>query len=274
MDMATSLISDSQKDTIKAIIDDIHETFARNITIFEEGERILLAVDDILIDGNILDRHGNTIDTTQTFFKNTAANEPIWTTDSSNPIDMISSAGTVPSIGVIGLIPSIMGSSPYWVLLYYDSGHNLLAQWTATYNGESAPIDLAFTPINGTGTPTARLLSNRSASNSKYNGVYGRIGGGATGTRRTSVSHTIKARIKYINAREQNLADGNINSQLDINLIDGSVRITVDASGFAILKEAKRCEFEGRKYTINSKGNPTGIFGPQYYHFYLSPIEA
>jgi hypothetical protein len=39
------------------------------------------------------------------------------------------------------------------------------------------------------------------------------------------------------------------------------------------LKEAKRCEFEGRKYTIESKGNPTGIFGPQYYHFYLSPIE-
>jgi len=60
---------------------------------------------------------------------------------------------------------------------------------------------------------------------------------------------------------------------LDINLIDGSVRITVDESGFEILKEAKRCEFEGRKYTIDSKGNPTGIFGPQYYHFYLSPIE-
>ena len=41
--MATSLISDSQKDTIKAIIDDIYETFARNITVYEEGEKILIA---------------------------------------------------------------------------------------------------------------------------------------------------------------------------------------------------------------------------------------
>ena len=39
--MATSLISDTQKTKIQEIIDDIHETFARTITIFEEGERVL-----------------------------------------------------------------------------------------------------------------------------------------------------------------------------------------------------------------------------------------
>tara|TARA_R110000772_G_scaffold249040_1_gene363209 strand:+ start:277 stop:735 length:459 start_codon:yes stop_codon:yes gene_type:complete len=151
--MATSLISDSQKSTIKAIIDDIHETFARNITVYEEGKKILIS------------------------------------------------------------------------------------------------------------------------ASSEYNGIYGKTSSGTASTSKTSVAHTIKARIKYINAREQNLSDGNISSQLGIETIDGSVRITVDQSGFVILKEAKRCEFEGRKYTIESKGNPTGIFGPQYYHFYLSPIE-
>ena len=41
--MATSLISESQKNTIKDIIDDIHETFARNITVYQEGEKILIA---------------------------------------------------------------------------------------------------------------------------------------------------------------------------------------------------------------------------------------
>lgn len=153
MDMATSLISDSQKNTIKAIIDDIHETFARNITVYEEGKKVLIA------------------------------------------------------------------------------------------------------------------------ASSEFNGIYGKTATGSSSVQKTVVSHTIKARIKYINSREQSLADGNIDSQLDIDLIDGSVRITVNQSGFEILKEAKRCEFEGRKYTINSKGNPTGIFGPQYYHFYLAPIE-
>ena len=153
MDMPTSLISDSQKNTIKAIIDDIHETFARNITVYKEGRKVLIA------------------------------------------------------------------------------------------------------------------------ASSEYNGIYGRTGGGSTSVNTTSVSHTIKARIKYIDAQEVNLSDGNLNSQLGIELVDGSVRITVDAAGFNILKEAKRCEFEGGKYEIVTKGNPTGIFGPQYYHFYLKPIE-
>ena len=68
-------------------------------------------------------------------------------------------------------------------------------------------------------------------------------------------------------------SDGNINSQVGIQLIEGSVRITVDPDGFNLLKEAKRVEFEGRKYTISSKGTATGMFGPRYYYFYLKPIE-
>ena len=151
--MAKALISDSQKTKIKSIIDDIHETFARNITVYEEGEKVLIS------------------------------------------------------------------------------------------------------------------------ASSEFNGIYGKTSTGSSSTRKVVVSHTVNARIKYINAREQNFADGNVSSQPDIDLVDGSVRITVNADGFDILKEAKRCEFEGRKYTIDSKGNPTGIFGPQYYHFFLSPIE-
>jgi hypothetical protein len=150
--MGTSLISDAQKITIQNIIDDIHETFARNITVYEEGVKVLIA------------------------------------------------------------------------------------------------------------------------ASHEYNGIYGRTDG-TPSTTRTSVSHTIKARIKYIKAEEVNFADPDVQSQLGVEFVDGSVRITVDSSGFELLKEAKRCEFEGRKYTISSRGNPTGIFGPQYYHFYLRPLE-
>ena len=151
--MPTSLISDAQKTTIKAIIDDIHETFARTITVYEEGERVLIA------------------------------------------------------------------------------------------------------------------------ASSTYNGIYGKTEGGNSSVSKTIVSHSIKARIKYIDAKDESLADGQINSQLDISLINGSVRITVDGNGYDILREAKRCEFEGRKYEIVSKGQPTGIFGPQYYHFFLKPLD-
>ena len=34
--MATNLISDSERTALNAVIDDIHETFAREITVFKE----------------------------------------------------------------------------------------------------------------------------------------------------------------------------------------------------------------------------------------------
>lgn len=151
--MATPLISESQKNTIKAIIDDIHETFARNITVFKEGKTVSIS------------------------------------------------------------------------------------------------------------------------ASSEFNGIYGRTGGGQKSVTKTIESVTIKARIKYINAKELGFTDPSLGSQMDFKLMDGEVRITVDNAGFELLKDATRCEFEGRRYTIESKGNPTGIFGPQYYHFYLKPME-
>ena len=111
------------------------------------------------------------------------------------------------------------------------------------------------------------------AASSTYNNVYGKTNTGGKSVSKTSVSHSIKARIQYINAKDESLSDGQIDSQPDIDLINGSVKITVDESGFAILKEAKRCEFEGRKYEIVSKGSATGILGPQYYNFFLKPLD-
>ena len=111
------------------------------------------------------------------------------------------------------------------------------------------------------------------ASSSTYNGIYGKTQGGGTSVSKDVVSHSIKARIKYINAEEDNLSDGQINSQLDVELINGSVRLTVDPAGYDILREAKRCEFEGTKYEIVSKGSATGMLGPQYYYFYLKPLD-
>jgi hypothetical protein len=150
--MATSLISNIQKTQVRAILDDIHETFAREIVVFEDGERVLIS------------------------------------------------------------------ASP------------------------------------------------------EYNAIYGRTRVGSN-TNRNPISHIIKARIKYINANQELFSDKSVSFQTDIELISGSVRITVDQDGFEILKEAKRAEFEGRRYKIASKGNAVGMFGPQYYQFFLQPLD-
>ena len=243
--MATALISQTQKNTIKSIIDDIHETFARTITVFKEGKKVLIDIDqrvNVTVDGN----------------------------ENVSGEYKLTSGGGYAQIGGPGSL-SVTSSEVSLGVFHF--------RWTLIDGSDGSPnvssslaADIQFTPwaadFSGTIVTVTQIVKG-----SRFNGVYGRNISGKKTTTKTVVQHTLKARIKYESAREQNLADGKINSQLDIDLIDGSVRITVDSDGFEILKEAKRCEFEGRKYTINSKGNPTGIFGPQYYHFYLLPIE-
>lgn len=43
--MATSLISSLEKAALEAVIDDIHETFARTITVFKEASSIVIITD-------------------------------------------------------------------------------------------------------------------------------------------------------------------------------------------------------------------------------------
>ena len=255
--MPISLISDSQKKTISSIIDDIHETFARSITVYEEGKKVLININrQLKLSG---------------FTGDNAHLNGTYTQQGTSATDFYQQEHGNGSISIE--VTSIATEE--------DPNLNEF-RWLILDSSDNDPADLASNTSTTSGGPTLQpyqmtwsgLTLTEFVVRDTFNGVYGRhfVGRNKT-TKKTTVQHTIKARIKYINAREQNLADGNIGSQLDIDLIDGSVRITVDADGFDILKEAKRCEFEGRKYTINSKGNPTGIFGPQYYHFYLSPIE-
>jgi len=43
--MATSLISSSEKDQLESVIDDIHETFARTITVYKEASTVVIITD-------------------------------------------------------------------------------------------------------------------------------------------------------------------------------------------------------------------------------------
>lgn len=111
------------------------------------------------------------------------------------------------------------------------------------------------------------------SSSPTYNSIYGRKSSGERGLEVEPIKNTIKARIRYIDASSDFVTSSDVQSELNIKIPDGSVRLTVDQAGFTILKDASRCEFEGRKYEIISKGNPTGMFGPQYFEFFLMPTD-
>lgn len=105
-----------------------------------------------------------------------------------------------------------------------------------------------------------------------YNGFYGAdTNSAANEPTYTTKSYTFKAKISYIsNQKAPYFAAVN---QQRMMLPMGSVKIKVGADAFPYLKEAKKIEFDGRRYDITSDYKPNGIFGPRYYSFLLTPIN-
>ena len=55
---------------------------------------------------------------------------------------------------------------------------------------------------------------------------------------------------------------------------DGIVRIVVKETAYNYLSEARRVEFDGTKFIIESDGQPRGFTSNQFYTFVLSPVDS
>ena len=87
-------------------------------------------------------------------------------------------------------------------------------------------------------------------------------------------SGMFSARISYDTDRaESYVTSPEIDSQLKLRMPDGYVRIKLEKTGYEYIKEAKRVEFDGRKFSIQSDVRPHGLFQPTHYTFFLSPTE-
>jgi hypothetical protein len=110
------------------------------------------------------------------------------------------------------------------------------------------------------------------SSSANYNALYRQQ---SSNTATTEVSQTFQARIKYVEMSETFLQDSQSNSsgQDKIILPAGTVKIKVNLEGYEYVREAKRVELDGRRFSIKSDGKPLGMFGPQYYEFILIPMD-
>ena len=106
-----------------------------------------------------------------------------------------------------------------------------------------------------------------------YNYLYKNVRGGVTSVGRNIVEATFKARILYVGRQNEGMFDAEVNAQIKVEKHVGEVRIKVDKEGYNYLKETKRCEFDGRKFSIISDEMPHGLFSPKYYTFYLKPVD-
>ena len=50
--------------------------------------------------------------------------------------------------------------------------------------------------------------------------------------------------------------------------------IVVNEDGYNYINEARRVEFDGTKFIIESDGKPRGLTSNQFYEFELSPVES
>lgn len=107
------------------------------------------------------------------------------------------------------------------------------------------------------------------SSSPTYNALYRQQ---SSNTSTTEVSKTFFARIKYVDMNEELLKNPSP-GQDKIILPIGTVKIKVNLEGFNYVKEAKRVELDGRRFSIKSDGKPLGMFGPQYYEFILTPLD-
>ncbi len=110
------------------------------------------------------------------------------------------------------------------------------------------------------------------SSSPTYNAYYRQ---NASSTELTEVSQVFNARIRYAKMEEEFFTESDGSSSTSINsrivLPAGSVKLKVDSTGYDYIKDAKRIEFDGKRFAVKHNPRPIGFFEPNYYEFILIP---
>jgi len=106
-----------------------------------------------------------------------------------------------------------------------------------------------------------------------YNYLYNNVRGNIASVKYKITEKTFKARILYIGRQNEDIFDGDTGAQIKVDKHIGEVRIKVGKEGYSYLKDTKRCELDGRKFSVISDEMPHGLFEPHFYTFYLKAVD-
>lgn len=91
------------------------------------------------------------------------------------------------------------------------------------------------------------------------------------------VSGVFKARIRYSTNQVRNqlntAVQGKGADQINVEIENGDVRLKLDATGAAFIKDATRVTLDGDVFNIESPKRPHGLFNPQFYDFTLKRLN-
>ena len=88
----------------------------------------------------------------------------------------------------------------------------------------------------------------------------------------TTNSKVIMARIQYKDFYQRDFFQNS--TQEKIVIPEGTIYLKVDREAYLYMHDAKTVEFDERTFSLQSPGQPLGMFGPQYYKFLLMPLES
>jgi len=111
------------------------------------------------------------------------------------------------------------------------------------------------------------------STNPNYNYLYKNTQGQMSSVKNKIIQTTMKARILYVGRQFEDSFEAEAGAQIKVDKHVGEVRVKVNKDGYDFLKGAKRCELDGRIFTISSDERPHGLFSPKYYTFYLKPVD-
>jgi hypothetical protein len=144
-------------------------------------------------------------------------------------------------------------------------------------NSDKEAFESVFDDIHDTFARDIKFIKEAQrvilSTDPNYNYLYKNTKGQISSVQRKIVEATFKARILYVGRQNEGMFDGEVDAQIKVEKHVGEVRIKVDKEGYSYLKETKRCEFDGRKFSVISDEMPHGLFSPKYYTFYLKPVD-
>ena len=138
--------------------------------------------------------------------------------------------------------------------------------------------DTLHTPFAQTITVYKNAKKTLIASTTSWNSLYRRTNTGSNSSvEYSTVTDTFDARIYYVDLEKEYLADeagtGQVGTQNKVILPDGSVKMVVKETAYNFIREARRVEFDGRKFAIKSDGKPRGLTSNRFFTFLLTPID-
>tara|TARA_Y100000310_G_C20474238_1_gene711592 strand:+ start:305 stop:766 length:462 start_codon:yes stop_codon:yes gene_type:complete len=146
-------------------------------------------------------------------------------------------------------------------------------------DSEKADFQKAFDSLHDTFARDIHIFKEAKkvviATNENYNPIYNQNSSSIKTITNQVQSGSFKARIKYdTNMEEGFMASDDVDSQLKVKMPQGMVRIKLEKTGYEYIKEAKRVELDGRRFSIESDPRPHGLFSPTYYTFFLKPTDS